>query len=144
MSDPSVGQVGGVFAGVVALAVAVGHGLRWWLGWTDRRAASRAAKLDAWQRELMLREARLDAEQAAIIAEIKAQLAELRASNDQLRTEHAALLGAFQLVAGGLRAENPHNPALGLADEILKAAFPIEPRLPASIADAAAKLNDVD
>jgi uncharacterized protein HemX len=127
MSFPSAGETGGMFAGAVALLVAVGHGLKWWLGWTDRRASTRAAKLDAWQSELFLREARLDAEQAQIIAEIKDQLAGLKDSNDQLRREHAALLGGFQLVAGALRTLDPDNSALARAEELLKSAFPLEP-----------------
>jgi hypothetical protein len=58
MNDPTAGEAGGIFAGVVALLVAVGHGVRWWIGWTDRRAATRAAKLDAWQHELQARYSR--------------------------------------------------------------------------------------
>jgi uncharacterized protein HemX len=63
MADPSAGEVGGVFAGAVALIVALGHGIRWWLGWTDRRAATRSAKLDAWQNQLDERETRIEAQQ---------------------------------------------------------------------------------
>jgi hypothetical protein len=53
MNDPSAGEIGGIFAGMVGLLVALGHAVKWWLGWTDRRAATRAAKLEAWHRELV-------------------------------------------------------------------------------------------
>lgn len=65
MSDPSAGEIGGVFAGVIALLVAIGHGIRWLMGWEERRDATRKAKLDAWQHELAAREAKVDAEIAA-------------------------------------------------------------------------------
>lgn len=144
MNGPTPGEAGGIFAGIVALLVAIGHGVRWWLGWTDHRASTRAAKLDAWQKELALREERLDREQAGIIAEIKGQLAELRQSNDQLRKEHAALLGGFQLVAGALRVIDPANAALNRADELLKSAFALDPVLPAGLAGPLAKLGEID
>lgn len=115
----SPGEVGGLFAGFVALIVALGHGLKWWLGWTDRRAATRAAKLDAWQKQLEDRERDL-------WEKIEVQL-------DGLRSQHAALLGGYQLIAGALRLIDPHNDALRRADELLRSAFVIEPQTPADM-----------
>jgi uncharacterized protein HemX len=119
----SAGEVGGVFAGIVALVVALGHGLRWWLGWTDRRAATRAAKLDAWQKQLEARETRLDAQQQEHWAEIGREL-------EVLRREHAALLGGYQLIATALRMVDPNSDALRRADELLRSAFLIDPLTP--------------
>jgi uncharacterized protein HemX len=116
MADPSAGEVGGVFAGGVALLVALGHGIRWWLGWTDRRAANRAAKLDAWQHQLDEREARLDQQQQDHWAEIGREL-------DQSRRERAALLGGYQLIATEMRLVDPDNDALRRADELIRSAF---------------------
>lgn len=123
MADPSAGEIGGLFAGAVGLIVALGHGLKWWLGWTDRRTATRSAKLDAWQRELDGREHRLDAEQRAYWKTVQAELG-------QVRREHAALLGAYQLLTAALTRQDPGNQALRQADELLRSAFPIEPATP--------------
>lgn len=137
MADPTVGEVGGVFAGVVALLVAVGHAMRWWLGWTDRRAASRAAKLDAWQRQLDEREARLDQQQQDHWAEIGREL-------EVLRREHAALLGGYQLIAAELRLVKPDSDALRRADELLRSAFLLDPLLPADFTALARSIRRSD
>lgn len=126
MADPSAGEVGGIFAGAVALFVALGHGIKWWLGWTDRRAATRSAKLDAWQQQLDERERRLDGQQAEHWKQVELQLG-------QLRREHAALRGGYQLIAGALRLLDPESPALHRADELLKAAWPLEPLTPSDM-----------
>jgi hypothetical protein len=123
MADPSAGEVGGVFAGLVGLLVAIGHGMRWWLGWTDRRAASRAAKLEQWQRELNAREERFEEHQEAHWRHIEEHLG-------KLRREHAALLGGYQLIAAALRMVDPHSDALRRADELLRSAFLVEPLSP--------------
>jgi hypothetical protein len=123
MADPSAGEVGGVFAGAIGLLVAIGHGVRWWLGWSDRRALRRSAKLDAWQRELQDREARFEAQQAEHWQRIELELA-------KLRREHAALLGGYQLIAAALRLVDPESDALRRADELLRSAFLVEPLMP--------------
>ena len=55
MSDP--GQPSGwdlaaVGSGIVAALVAIGHGMRWLLTWTDRRATARAERLAREEAEL--------------------------------------------------------------------------------------------
>jgi hypothetical protein len=134
MSDPTAGEAGGAFAGVVALLIAIAHGVRWWIGWTDRRAATRAAKLDAWQRELQAREERFDVAQANHWARVEKELG-------QLRGEHAALLGGYQLIAAALRVLDPQNDALKRADDLLRSAFPIEPCLPGDMTLQVRKLD---
>lgn len=123
MPDPSAGEVGGVFAGLVALLVAIGQGVKWLIGWGDRRGATRTAKLDAWQRQLEEREERLDTQQADHWHRIELEL-------EQLRREHAALRGGYQLIAAELRVKDPTNRALTNADELLRAAWPLEPLTP--------------
>jgi hypothetical protein len=137
MADPSIGEVGGVFAGGVAMLVALGHGLRWWLGWTDRRAMTRAAKLDAWQNQLVEREARLDQQQQDHWAEIGREL-------EVLRREHAALLGGYQLIAAELRLVKPDSDALRRADELLRSAFLLDPLLPSDFAVLARNIRRTD
>lgn len=56
MESLSPGEVGGVFGGLVALIIAIGGGLRWMLGWTDRRQELREAKLLRWEESLQRRE----------------------------------------------------------------------------------------
>jgi hypothetical protein len=131
---PSVGDVGGVFAGVVAAMIALGHGLRWWLGWSDRRASTRTAKLDAWQRELEGREQRLDGEQRAYWATVQAEL-------ETLRSEHAALLTAYQLLAAALTRHDPGNEALRQANDVLRSAFPLKPRVPVDMNETLGRIK---
>jgi uncharacterized protein HemX len=126
MADPSAGEVGGVFAGAVALLVALGHGIRWWLGWTDRRAATRSAKLDAWQNQLDERETRIEAQQLEYWARVEREL-------EQSRRERAALLGGYQLIATAMRVVDPDNDALRRADELIRSAFLLDPLLPADM-----------
>ena len=126
MADPTAGEVGGVFAGVVALLVALGHAIRWWLGWTDRRAATRAAKLDAWQKQLDDREVRLDAQQQEHWRQVEAEL-------EQSRRERTALLGGYQLIATELRMIKPESDALRRADELIRSGFRLDPLLPADM-----------
>lgn len=124
---PSAGELGGIFAGAVAMLVALGHGLRWWLGWTDRRAATRAAKLDAWQKQLEEREREL--------------WAKVEAEIGSLRSQHAALLGGYQLIAAELRLLKPDSDALRRADELLRSAFLLDPLLPTDIAAIARTIH---
>jgi uncharacterized protein HemX len=131
MADPTAGEAGGIFAGAVALLIAVGHGVR---GWTDRRAATRAAKLDAWQRQLEDRERRVDEKQDEHWRRVERELG-------QLRSEHAALLGGYQLIAAALRLLDPGSDALKRADDLLRAAFPLEPCLPGDMTATVRKID---
>jgi hypothetical protein len=147
MADPTAGEVGGVLAGIVAALVALGHGIRWWLGWTDRRAITRAAKLDAWQRELAGREAAFEQSQREYWGKIEGELEVLRAADMQraaefaaLKIEHSALRTAHQLISSALHRADPENPAIGQADEILKAVFPPDASTPA---DMVRQLRDI-
>lgn len=137
MADPSAGEVGGVFAGAVALIVALGHGIRWWLGWTDRRAATRSAKLDAWQHQLDEREKRIEAQQDDYWSRVEREL-------EVLRREHSALLGGYQLITAALRVVDPENNALRRADELLRTAFLLDPVLPGDMASIAQRIRRRD
>lgn len=131
MDDPSMyGEAGGIFAGIVALLVAIGNGLRWWFGFTDRRAATRAQKLDAWQRELAEREARFDERIEGRLAELELRDEIREAEMTVLRAQGTAMRTAFQLVAGALHVAVPGHPALEQANEILKTSWPPDPNTP--------------
>jgi hypothetical protein len=133
MSDTgpiSPGEAGGLFAGMMAVLALLGGGAKWLLNWRERQAESRAAKLQAWHEELGRREQRLDAEEEGYRKRIEQRLGELSDWNQRLQREHAALLGGYQLLAGALRAIDPANSALELADQILAVAFPVDPVTP--------------
>lgn len=120
MSDPalpSAGEVGGVFAGVMALLASLGAGVRWVVGWKDARAQTRSAKLTAWHDELAAREAKLDLHQAQYQARIEARLV-------LLERENSAQRRAIELLTGVLRAADPGNPALDHAEQIIAEAVP--------------------
>jgi len=137
MSDPrldAAGQLGGIFAGIVALLVALGKGAQWLLNWNDARQETRTAKLDRWQQELKEREARLDSEQAAYQQKIEQRL-------ERLETENHALRLAFELVAAPLRALDPENDGLSKAEQLLTAAFPLVPKIPPEMKASLGKLD---
>ncbi|MGE3871173.1 MAG: hypothetical protein AB7F51_16890 [Pseudorhodoplanes sp.] len=122
----SAGEIGGVFAGIVALLGAIGAGIRWLLGWQDRRRETFHARLLIWEEKLTQREATLEADKEHHFARIEQRLA--RAEGQQ-----AALLSAYHLISGELRRLDPGNTKLGMADELLKAAFQLDPHVPADM-----------
>lgn len=128
MSDPGVdaGQVGGIFAGVVAAMVALGQGVKWLLNFRERQADSRAVKLQAWHEELQAREKRLDQQQAEYQERIEKRLTIVTRQNMALRM-------AFEMVAAPLRRIDPANRELAQAEQLLTAAFPLDPDVPAEI-----------
>jgi hypothetical protein len=68
----------------------------------------------------------------------------LKRRTGSLREQVTAVLAGFRLVAAALHANDPYNPALGHANEIFRAAFPLEMLLSPELAAAAAKLNQTD
>ncbi|HEX7856084.1 MAG TPA: hypothetical protein VF503_20580 [Sphingobium sp.] len=129
MSDPGVspGDVGGVLAGIVGAGIAVGKGVQWLLGFRERRADSRARKLQIWHDELDKREQDLEDRQTEYWMRIEADLSGVKADLAATKVQNGALRMAFELVAAPLRALDPHNPALGQAEQLLRAAFPLDP-----------------
>lgn len=121
-------EAGGIFAGIVALLAAIGGGVRWLIGWKDRREESRAAKLQLWHEELKARELRLDADRENEIRDIRAEF-------DQMRAEHRALFQAYHLLARALIRIDPKSHALSQASDLLSAAFRIDPRLPGDMGE---------
>lgn len=125
MNDPTsaAGEAGGIFAGVVALLVAVGHGVSWLLNWKEARAQSRAAKLQAWHDELDKRKREQDERDREYRQHIETQLR-------RQQVEIRVLRRAFELVAEPLRRLEPDNPNLSQAQAMLDRAFPLDPALP--------------
>jgi len=144
MPDPSAGEIGGIFAGVIAALVAFGHGIRWLLGWEARRDATRSAKLDVWQRELTERERKIDTAQAEYHASIERRLAALVKWAVRMQTKHAALWNGYQQVVVELRHHDPDNLALSHADEMMKLAIPLDPNIPAYLLEMLSQINGDD
>lgn len=144
MPDPSAGEVGGIFAGVVALLIAIGKGIGWLMGWDERRATTRTAKLDAWHEELKDREREIDRKQDDLSRQTEVRLRALARWAVTLQHQVTAAVNAHQIVAAGLRQEHPDHPALGLADELLKSAFPLDPAVPAVLAALLSELAEDD
>lgn len=142
MPDPSAGEVGGIFAGLVTFLTALGAAIKWAFGRRDKAAETRSAKLQAWHEELKQREAELDRKQAEHVAQMEDKLAALALWGRQLETEVAALRGSYQLLASALRIKDPGNPALGQADELLKSAFPLNPVIPPPLAALLANIPE--
>jgi hypothetical protein len=128
MSDPGVspGEVGGIFAGVIAGFAALGKGASWLLNFRERQADSRSHKLALWHAELDAREKALDQKQEEYWSRIERDVA-------ILKTQSSALRMAYELVAAPLRAIDPHNGALAQAEQLLHAAFPLDPTISPSI-----------
>lgn len=125
--DPSAGEIGGMFAGIVALVVTFGKGLQWLLNWNDVRASARSARLDLWEAKLEKRETEFE---SRIDAEIKS-----------LKDENRAWRLAFHLVSQRLMMLDPTDRALIDADEVLRSAFPVDTHLPSDMAGKLDKLK---
>ncbi len=135
MSDPvSPGEAGGIAALVVMVLGTIGGGVRWLLGWRDRREGTRTAKLDAWQRELNDKAALIAAAEEEYQKKIEVRLS-------QVELESRALRLAFGVVSDALRVIDPGNNALERAQAILDRAFPVALDLPHGMID---DLNRID
>lgn len=130
----SAGEAGGILAGAIALLIAVGHGIRWILGFRERRNDSLYAKNLKWEERLAEREAGIERDQLAHFSRIEARL-----TRTELQVE--AALGAYHLLAGEMRRNDPGNAVLKMAEELLKEAFRLDPVTPV---DMKAQLGKLD
>lgn len=137
MSHPggiSAGEAGGIFAGAVALLVAIGHGIRWVLGFRERRSDNLYQKNLKWEERLAEREAAFENDQRAHFVRI-----EQRLTRAELQLE--AALGAYHLLAGEMRRKDPGNAVLSMAEDLLKEAFRLDPSTPADMKSILGKLD---
>ncbi|WP_190282662.1 hypothetical protein [Rhizorhabdus histidinilytica] len=116
---------------------AIGTGLGWLF--RSRAAAKRRRdeRLDAWHHELEEREKRLAAGQSQYVQQLERRLADVEAkerareAKDEARDEQLrALRISFELVSSALRKIDAGNPALSLAEQLLRAAFPVTTETP--------------
>lgn len=138
MSDaPSTGEWAGIIAAIGAVAALFGKGLTWLEGFFKRSGESRAAKLQAWHDELQERETRID-------AAVEGRLATLEQQAAVHGEQSMALRMAFELVASALRAIDPKNTALSRAEQLLHAAFPLAPIVPADMSTTLIAVDNKD
>ncbi|MHA3791442.1 hypothetical protein [Sphingomonas sp. YL-JM2C] len=125
------------------------------LGWMFRSRAARKRRQDerrdAWQRELEDWQRRIDAGRSDYIGQLERRLADVeakereRAAKDDARDEQLrALRISFELVSAALRKIDAGNPALGLAEQLLRAAFPVATDMPAPMEDDLRRLGATD
>ncbi|ARR55316.1 hypothetical protein HY78_18655 [Rhizorhabdus wittichii DC-6] len=117
---------------------AIGTGLGWLFRVRANRKRRQDERRDAWQRELENWQSRIDAGRSDYIAQLERRLADVeakereRAAMDEARDEQLrALRISFELVSAALRKIDAGNPALGLAEQLLRAAFPVSTDMPA-------------
>lgn len=131
----SAGEIGGIFAGGVALLATLGHGIKWLLGFTSSQQARRSSKLQQWHDELDARERKIDEEQEAYRRGIEQDLTDLREWKRKVEVEQTALKTGYHLLASALRTIDPNNQALRMADELLRSAFKVDPMTPPDMLD---------
>ncbi|WP_310534592.1 hypothetical protein [Novosphingobium sp.] len=139
----SAGEVGGVFAGVVAALAALGKGLAWLLNWQGARSDRKADRLRVWEESL-------DRRDKEYRQQLEHDLEELRAAHLANATEISALRNRFRALRGAalelvieVRAISPDSPALKRADAMLRTAFPVEVVLPADLTELVNQLGEI-
>lgn len=137
LGNVSLGEAGGVFAGVIAVLATLGHGIKWLLGFTSQQQSNRQAKLDQWHAELAAREAKIDAEEDAYRLRIEGRLADVE-------DKQGKLLAICHELASGLRTLNPQSPALLNYDKMLRTAFRVDPATPPDMIAALHEIERVD
>lgn len=137
MDGISLGESGGIFAGVVALLALLGKGIMWVTNLHEERSASKAAKLQAWEDSL----ARREQEQRA---ELEEKFGELQAEVATSHSQIGALAVALFDVTSALRGNDPTSPALTRAAATLRAAFPMDHNVPVTFRELLARLDAKD
>lgn len=133
-------EAGGLIGGAITVLGMLGGGIAWLFGRSDAAKQTREEKLERWQEELRDKEARLDEGRTAYTEKIENRLAEVEAKEQAREVQDIArdmqmraLRIAFELVSSALRAKDPQNPALGLAQDVLRSAFPTSADAPADM-----------
>ena len=119
MDHLSAGEVGGVFAGFVALIAALGKGLAWLLDWDSKRTLAKEHRLRSW-------EISLDEREKEYREAIETKMADLEGEVLRLRTQQGALSFSLLEIAVAHRDKDPDSPALARAATMLRQAFPPE------------------
>lgn len=142
MTDWSAGEVGGVFAGVLAGLAALGKGIAWLLNWQGERTEAKSKRLLVW-------EASLDRREAEYRESIEGELKSLREGDGVTRAElklareqMAAIEFSLLEVMIELRAHVPSSPALKRAATALRRVFRPEYGIPPEMAELLRAMDD--
>jgi hypothetical protein len=127
MSDVSPGEVGGVFAGIIALLTILGKATGWLINWKGRREDSRAERLRAWEKSLDERERAHRAEHEARFVQLEERI--------ELKEQKISMMAAslFEVIAE-MQILDAASPALANARRVLRKAFPVQEDVPEGIA----------
>lgn len=128
-------EAGGWLGGALALLTLLGGGVKWLFGRSDHARQTREDKLRSWQDELEAKEKRIDEGRTAYVERLEMRLGLLEAKDEARDTQMAALRISFELVSSALRHIDPTNSALGLADDLLRTAFPVPAGVPSDMAE---------
>lgn len=138
----STAEAGGIIGGAISILTILGGGVAWLFGRRDAAKKSREDKLERWQEELRAQEARIDEGRTAYTEKLEKRLAEVEAKEEAREAQDAArdlqmraLRIAFELVSSALGAKDPGNPALGLAQDVIRSAFPVPAATPADMVE---------
>lgn len=123
----SPGEVGGVFAGVVALGAALGKAAKWLLNWQEAREKSNAARLRAWEKSLDRRE--------------REQRAETERRFHAMEEKVGMMASALFEAIAELQVLDPRSVALARAKIVLRKAFPVDEETPGNIEALVGRLD---
>lgn len=129
------GEWGGIIGGIATAIGMIGAGIGWLFNRRDAAKRTREEKLQTWQDELDEQERRIDEGRTAYTQKIEGRLGALEAKDEARDTQLRALRIAFELVSSALRHIDPNNQALGLADDLLRSAFPVSASTPADMVE---------
>lgn len=144
MSDLSAGEVGGVFAGAIALLAAVGKAIAWVLDWQGARDKAKAQRLEAWEASLDRRERDYREDIERDLEQLRAQSAAQAAELARMREQQAAIGFSLLEVTLELRANVPASPALVRIGAVLRRVFQPEHGIPPEVGELLRALDDAD
>ena len=133
MADSSQLATAGIVGGVLSFLTVIGHAIQWLAGWGDKRAARLAKE-----------EGQLDESWSAYRKRIEERLQTVEAEASKRAQENMALRLAFEIVAGELRRADPNNGSLRRAEQLLAAAFPLEPIVPVDMPQTLIRIDEAE
>tara|TARA_B100000749_G_scaffold218650_1_gene173666 strand:- start:341 stop:766 length:426 start_codon:yes stop_codon:yes gene_type:complete len=134
MDNLSAGDVGGIFAGVVAVLTALGGAIAWLLNWHGERSDRKSAQLKEWEDSL----ARREKEQREVT---EGRLAAVEQSVRQLDRAFNLAVWVTHIMVDDLIVMNPRRASLGLVLSRINETYPVPEDMPDELANLAARLS---
>lgn len=130
----SPGELGGLVAGVLAVAASLGTAIKWVMGWRAGREETRAARNAKWESELDARERAMEERLSGHLESCENRCADLQAKFDKMSL-------AILLVLPELARISPFSAALRHARDLLKDTIPALATLPPDMADVVTAID---